>query len=518
MTDGETTPHAADLILQAGSITKRDTSIETVFDKAAQDLRIPLSSQAIYWRPRHMETSPLLGQIPFIFWLMESIRPTSVVQVGTADGVVYMSLCQAVERLNLHASCLGLETRDSQFHDRLRQQHDEQYTDFSILIRDGLDSCIHYVQDTIDLLVLHDVLDDADMDRLVDEWLPLLSERAVILICEPGRILLNERLRKALDQKPGQSVISGPVSLGGSRLDVILHGASQPERLQALASLRQGHPAYLAARMVFNRLGQGLEETQRARELVHQRDQALSSLQDRVRDDAVRQDEIASLKKGLQDSGARQAAARDECETLHKELDRHKHALSDKNHESENLHQEMRRLRMHLEKSETALNVALARIEALDSAPARWTATDGEKAAEQEPLPNGLQEQLALKDRELDAAKEQLQERINDIAAITEHFSRELDRTRQSSRLNLENEIALEVGKVVSAIFREENRTLWRKGITEKDHVNLLVRHNVVDPEWYRAQNRDVVDAGMDPALHYLLHGAAEGRPARKRK
>jgi glycosyltransferase involved in cell wall biosynthesis/SAM-dependent methyltransferase len=40
-----------------------------------------------------------------------------------------------------------------------------------------------------------------------------------------------------------------------------------------------------------------------------------------------------------------------------------------------------------------------------------------------------------------------------------------------------------------------------------------LIRHSLLfDREWYLAKYRDVATAGMDPALHYLWHGAAEGR------
>ncbi|MGQ3670880.1 hypothetical protein ACT6QG_00585 [Xanthobacter sp. TB0136] len=534
MTHNETARHAADLVLRAGSVTRRDASSEAVFDKAAQDLRIPLSSQAIYWRPRHMESSPLLAQIPFLFWLMESIRPTSVVQIGTADGVVYLSLCQAIERLNLHASCLGLELREGQLHEGLRQQHDAQYTDFSILLRDALEAGIHYVHDTIDLLVLHDALDDAGMDRLVDEWLPLLSDRAVILICEPGQILLNERLRQALDSKPGQSVITGPVSLGGSRLDVILHGNNQPERLQALASLRQGHPAYLAARMVFNRLGQGLEEMQRARDVQKQRDLALSSLQEKEREIDARRLELDNLKKGLQDFEAAQTAAREERAALQKEAARLELVLSDKNQESENLHHQVRSLQLRLEKSEIAYNAALAKVEALEAhkikraqaAPVAEKPAEAQKANEEYARLKTEAESLRLvRDKELAAAKEEAQQRLDDIAVLTEQFNRELqernaaiDRMRKNMAVNLENEIAREVGRVVSALFSEANKGMWRRGVSTADHVRLLVENRIVDPDWYRTYHADVAASGMDPALHYLMYGAAEGRPARKVK
>ena len=40
----------------------------------------------------------------------------------------------------------------------------------------------------------------------------------------------------------------------------------------------------------------------------------------------------------------------------------------------------------------------------------------------------------------------------------------------------------------------------------------MLVDRGVVDPEWYLKRNPDVADAGMEAAVHYVLHGADEGR------
>jgi hypothetical protein len=46
---------------------------------------------------------------------------------------------------------------------------------------------------------------------------------------------------------------------------------------------------------------------------------------------------------------------------------------------------------------------------------------------------------------------------------------------------------------------------LWR-------HRALIERSQQFDKDWYRARNPDVAKAGVDPVLHYLRHGAAEGR------
>lgn len=43
-------------------------------------------------------------------------------------------------------------------------------------------------------------------------------------------------------------------------------------------------------------------------------------------------------------------------------------------------------------------------------------------------------------------------------------------------------------------------------------HLRALRGCGLFEAGWYLAQNPDVQDSGADPALHYLLHGAAEGR------
>lgn len=40
-----------------------------------------------------------------------------------------------------------------------------------------------------------------------------------------------------------------------------------------------------------------------------------------------------------------------------------------------------------------------------------------------------------------------------------------------------------------------------------------LEESGLFDREWYLYANRDVAEAGVDPLLHFLRHGAREGRP-----
>lgn len=56
-------------------------------------------------------------------------------------------------------------------------------------------------------------------------------------------------------------------------------------------------------------------------------------------------------------------------------------------------------------------------------------------------------------------------------------------------------------------------RARWSQATrrTERD-VQLLYQSGLFDADWYRTEYPDVANTHMDPAEHYLLHGASEGR------
>ncbi len=70
----------------------------------------------------------------------------------------------------------------------------------------------------------------------------------------------------------------------------------------------------------------------------------------------------------------------------------------------------------------------------------------------------------------------------------------------------------------VSAMLRlrrvsSEIERRLRKCLTDqKSDRSVIGRSGLFDTDWYLAQNPDVAAAGIDPLVHYLRHGAAEGR------
>lgn len=55
-------------------------------------------------------------------------------------------------------------------------------------------------------------------------------------------------------------------------------------------------------------------------------------------------------------------------------------------------------------------------------------------------------------------------------------------------------------------------RTGTKRQQLEAERAGLIRASGLFDADWYLRQYQDVRDAGLDPAIHYLRHGAAEGR------
>ena len=245
------------------------------------DAPLSLSSRAVFWPPRYTAPSPTLVHLPFLFWLIESTRPTSVVQLGLSDGVGFMGLCQAIDKLGLESVCMGLnlpQDAGGKLPDKLHETHASLYSDFSFILTDELGRAARHMRSAkIDLLVIDAAVDEAFMNSLQAHWTDLLSDHAVIVLHAPEKAFVNPET-KAFHENLVQThaTVSFPQSQPG--LDVILFGENQPDRLRHLAQLDLGAPGYLTARSVFTRLGQGIESAQSARSKSFALDKAKISI------------------------------------------------------------------------------------------------------------------------------------------------------------------------------------------------------------------------------------------------
>ncbi len=152
----------------------------------------PLDYPICLFQPILLDTtSAWIEHIPFGMFIIDTLRPKTLVELGTHTGVSYSAFCQAVKQLGLDTRCYAIDTwaGDSQagFYGAdilagLRAHHDPLYGDFSQLLQSTFDDAAQYFSNgSIDLLHIDGLHTYDAVAHDFATWLPKLSPRAVIL-------------------------------------------------------------------------------------------------------------------------------------------------------------------------------------------------------------------------------------------------------------------------------------------------------------------------------------------------
>lgn len=106
-----------------------------------------------------------------------------------------------------------------------------------------------------------------------------------------------------------------------------------------------------------------------------------------------------------------------------------------------------------------------------------------------------------------------LEEGVRELTQLTEIIQcsdAELDRLRDEFRSYRSS-----AGKALGTAIVTLLRLPVGKPISDRNLQSVakkLTKARLFDPDFYRSRNSDVIDPGMDPLKHYLVHGAYEGR------
>ena len=167
------------------------TQLATAPELSLQALLAP-PLEPLFARPSRLGVdSAWYGHLPFARWLVQSLQPRLLVELGTHAGVSYAAFCDAVLAGRLGTRCLAIDTWQGDAHagfydeavfQDLERFHRGRYASFSRLLRCSFDTALSSVADgSIDLLHIDGRHRYEDVRHDYESWQPKLSERAVVL-------------------------------------------------------------------------------------------------------------------------------------------------------------------------------------------------------------------------------------------------------------------------------------------------------------------------------------------------
>ncbi|ESZ47901.1 class I SAM-dependent methyltransferase [Mesorhizobium sp. RSR565B] len=264
---------------------------------------IPFNSTTFRF-PELMALSAWVEHVPFMFWLVDALRPRRFVELGTQNGVSYCAACQAIELLRLTCNCYAVDTWTGDEHagfygeevySDLVAYHAPKYGSFSRLVRSTFDEAVsHFEDDSIDLLHIDGLHTYEAVRHDFDVWRPKLSQNAVVLFHDT-----NVRERGFGVFRFWSEISAGRPHfefLHGHGLGVLALGDSYPKAVEALfAAGRQGS-SLGAVRTAFAHLGQAVAHHENTSHGVRQREaQFALSREEWQRQVEQRDSEIAAL-------------------------------------------------------------------------------------------------------------------------------------------------------------------------------------------------------------------------------
>jgi hypothetical protein len=243
----------------------------------------PLALSSMFWKPQYLKPglSAWEGHLPFAFWIMEALAPSTFIELGTHYGTSYFAFCQAVERLGLATTCFAVDTWQGDDHagfygeevfGTVNAYNAERYATFSTLVRSTFDEALpHFEDGSIDLLHIDGHHSFEAVRHDFETWLPKLSDRAVVLFHDT-----NVRFGSFGVSKFFNSLKSRYPSFEFNHshgLGVLGVGPKQPELLKLLYHLADAPTTSATLYQIFSRLGQACQEMSSAR---HAQEQVIS--------------------------------------------------------------------------------------------------------------------------------------------------------------------------------------------------------------------------------------------------
>lgn len=261
--------------------------------------------RSIFWRPSYIAQSAWLEHIPFAFWLVDTLQPRKIVELGTHYGSSYFSFCQAITKLDLETQCYAVDTWGGDEHAgqygeevyRQGSEHNQQhYSDFSTLVRSTFDQALeHFPQGSIDLLHIDGLHTLEAVRHDFESWLPKLSDRAVVIMHDTNVRERGFGVFQLLDELKQQ--YPHFEFAHGHGLGVIGVGSEQSPEMMNLYDLSGNASATRQVQEVFSRLGKDCgyswENSEIKRQMVALQENQQAETQDIMEQQALERGRLA---------------------------------------------------------------------------------------------------------------------------------------------------------------------------------------------------------------------------------
>ncbi len=430
---------------------------------AAPNRLSPLLSAALdplFWRPSRLGVeSAWTGHVPFAHWIVAAARPRVLVELGTHRGVSYTAFCDAVLAAGLDARCFAVDTwegdahagfYDDSIYRDLRRFHDQRFAGFSELLRCTFDDARrHFADGSIDLLHIDGCHSYDAVRHDYESWRPRLSPHAVVLFHDTNVRERDFGVWRLFAELRAQ--YPGFEFVHEHGLGVLAVGPAVPEPVAALCALDD--PAAIAAvRRRFSLLGERWQAEERVWRAA--------------------QDAAATANQMRARAAQRASAARAAAAVALADCDRLKRDTAARLAELQGAAAEAARLRLEVAQAHAA----------------------GELSAAALQRARALEAELGRRRR---SALFRIAERGDRLAARIPP--------------PLRRRLALAV-RLAGWSLRLQLRRQWRRRAELRRDLQRLAATPLFNPPWYSARYPDVAASGMDPAVHYLLHGGREGR------
>lgn len=494
--------------------------------------RAPSVGRAAFWRPAFPVRRGLAAQIPYLFWLLETLHPSTIIGIGLTRADALFALCQAVGGLDRRARVWGFGTWSAErggndgpgaVPEALRRHNLDHYEGFSRLaFAETVPASLARFQDNMFDMVL------VDAEGVAASDLPDLSQRLASLCTDRGAIVLLGAI--------GDEAMPGPklarllagnrpaITLGdGGTAMVFPIGAAAQMATQALVDRSVGPDALpnqldrlgLAARFEAEgprhpALDPGEAEStptgaesgadtqptpvdaegvERWKGLVAETESA------RLREIGIITDQLETLAAEIHEArrmaaeaeSAREASAAELAEVRISTFDQ----VSDL--QSENMW-------LKLEAGKTA-----ERLRSLETDLGRAKHDLDRKATE-----------LATVQASLSETQNRLASETTRLTGVAADLRARLDsQKKEASKREAARQIQLRLRDWQNLRLRQKprfGRLAAPSGGSHRAEVEAVSRHPLFDADWYMSIYADVRGTGLSAAEHFVRHGFYEGR------